>query len=74
MSTELTQPSKENVAESSVNQAFMVNEGKLVLSEVTQSPKDFAGFTVLTELLLVNIGNLFRISVYRAGSANEGFY
>ena len=51
----------------------MVNEGKLVFTEFTWSPKDFAGFVVLTELLLVNTGNLFRISVYRAGSANEGF-
>ena len=61
------------MAESSVNQAFMVNEGKLVFIEFTQSPKDFARFVVLTKLLLVNTGNLFRISVYQAGSANEEF-
>ena len=65
--------SKENVAENSVNRAFMVNEGKLVFTKFTRSPKDFVGFTVLTKLLLVNTRNLFRISRYRAGSTNEGF-
>ena len=42
----------------------MVSEGKLVFTEFTQSPKDFVGFTVLTKLLMVNKGNLFRINVY----------
>ena len=64
MSIELTQASKENVAETSVNQALMVNEGKLLFTKFTRSPKDFTGFTVLTELLLVNTRNHFRISVY----------
>ena len=61
------------MAEVSVNRDLKVNKGKLVFTEFTQSLKDFAWFTVLTELLMVNIGNLFRISVYRAGLANEGF-
>ena len=56
--------SKEIVVESNVNRAFMVNEGKLVFTKFTQSPKDFAGFVVLTKLLLVNIGDHFRINVY----------
>ena len=51
----------------------MVNEGKLVFTKFTRSSKDFAGFAMLTELLMVNIRNLFRISVYKPGSANEGF-
>ena len=49
--------SNENVEEISVNQTFMVNEGKLVFIEFTQSPKDFVGFTILTKLLLVNTRN-----------------
>ncbi len=53
--------------------AFMVNKGNLVFIEFIQSPKDFAGFAVLTKLLLVNTGNLFGISVYREGLANEDF-
>ena len=73
MSTELTRASKENMAKRSVNQTFMGNEGELVFTKFTQSPKDFVGFAVLTELLLVNTGNLFRINVYQVGSANEGF-
>ena len=73
MSTKLTQASKENMVESSVNQAFMVNEGKLVFTEFTWSPKDFVGFVVLTKIPLVNTRNLFRISVYQARSSNEGF-
>ena len=64
---------KENVVEDSVNRAFMVNKGKLVLIEFTWSPKDFARFAVLTKLLLVNTRHLFKINVYRARSANEGF-
>ena len=51
----------------------MVNKGKLVFTEFNQSPKDFVGFVVLTECLLVNTGNIFRINVYQAGSTNEGF-
>ena len=62
------------MAEVSVNQDLKVRKGKLVFIEFTRSPKDFLGFAVLTKLLLVNIGNLFRISVYQAGSANEGFF
>ena len=73
MSTEFTQASKENVAEVSVNQALKFNKGKLVFTKFTWSPKDFAWFTVLTELLMVNTRNIFRISVYQEGSANEGF-
>ena len=65
--------SKENVAENSVNQAYMVNKGKLVFTEFTWSPKDFAKFAMVTELQSVNTGNLFRISVYRVGSTNERF-
>ena len=63
MSTEFTWASKKNIAEVSVNQALKVSEGKLVFTELTRSPKDFAGFAVLTELLLVNTRNLFKISV-----------
>ena len=73
MSIKLTHALKENVAESSVNRAFMVNKGKLVFTKFTQSPKNFVWFTMLSELLLVNTGNLFRISVNRVGSVNEGF-
>ena len=51
----------------------MVNEGKLVFTDFTQSPKDFVGFAVLTELLLVNTRNLFKIIVYQEGSTNKGF-
>ena len=72
MSTKFTRASKENVAEVSVNQALKVSKGKLVFTDFTRSPKDFLGFTVLTELLMVNIGNHFWNNVYRAGSANEG--
>ena len=47
--------SKENVAEVSVYRACKVSEGKLVFTEFTQSRKDFVGFAMLTEILLVNI-------------------
>ena len=59
MSIELTRTSKKNVGESDVDQEFMVNEGKLVFTEFTQSPKYFLGFIVLTKLLLVNTESLF---------------
>ena len=61
------------MVENSVNRASIVNEGNLVLTKFTQSPKNVVEFLVVTELYLVNKGNLFRISVYLAGSANEGF-
>ena len=61
------------MVERNVNQAFMVNKGKLVFTKFTWSPKDFVGFVVLTKLLLVNIGNIFRINVYQEGSTNERF-
>ena len=71
MSTEITRALKENLAESSVNQAFMVNKGKLVFTEFTQSPKDFVGF--IAKILLVNTRNHLKTSIYQAGSTNEGF-
>ena len=74
MSTELTQALKKIVVQKNVNQAFMVNKGKLVFTKFTQSLKDFVGFAMLTKIFLVNTWNLLRISVYRVGSANEGFY
>ena len=46
---------------------------ELVLTEFIKLPKDLCKFAVLTELLLVNIGNHLRTSFYRAGLANEGF-
>ena len=46
---------------------------ELVLTDFIRLPKDLCKFAVLTKLLLVNIGNRFRTSVYRGGSANEGF-
>ena len=49
------------------------NKGKLVLTKFTRSTKNVADFVVVTELHLVNKGNLFRISVYRVGLANKGF-
>ena len=73
MSTEFSQASKENMAKVSVNQALKVNKGKLVFTEFTQSPKDFAWFIVLTELLMVNTRNHFWNSVYQARLVNEGF-
>ena len=65
--------SKDFLGKVSVNRAHKVNEEKLVFIEFTRSPKDFAGFAVLTELLMVNTGNHFWNNVYRAKSANEGF-
>jgi hypothetical protein len=47
---------------------------ELVLIELTQLPKDFRKFTVLTKPLLVNIEDHLKTSVYRLGLANEGFY
>ena len=73
MSTEFTWVLKENVAKISVNRALKISKGKIVFTKFTRSPKDSAWFIVLTELLMVNTGNLFRITVYRAESANEGF-
>ena len=54
VSTELTLVSKDFVVEVSVNRAHKVNKGKLVVTKLTRSPKDFAEFAVLTEHLLVN--------------------
>ena len=72
VSTKFTWVSKNFVAEVNVNQAYKVNEGKILFIEFTWSPKDFVWFVVLTELLMVNIGNHFWNNVYRARSANEG--
>ena len=71
--TKLTRASKVKVAKSSAYWAFIVNKGKLVFTEFTWSPRDFAKFAVVIELQSVNKGNHFRIGVYQAGSTNEGF-
>ena len=44
---------------------------ELVLSKLTQIPKDFCKFAMLIKLLLVNIGNHLRTSVYRDGLTNQ---
>ena len=62
--------------EKSANQAHLVNEGKLnrvSVNRVHSVAKGFCKFTVLTKHMLVNIRNHFKTSVYRVGSANEGF-
>ena len=46
---------------------------ELVLTKLTQLPKDFSKFAMLTKLLLVNTRNYFWVSIYRDGLANEGF-
>ena len=72
MSTKFTRVSKDFVIEDNFNRALMVSKGNLVFIEFTGSPKDFAGFVVLTELLMVNSRNHFWNSVYPAGPTNEG--
>ena len=73
MSTKFTRASKENVIEGSVNGAFMVNEKNLVFTEFTRSPREFAEFTVVTELHLVNKGNLFRSVSTKQGQPMKDF-
>ena len=68
--------SKEILVGNSVNRVLMVNEGKLVrvsVNRVHLIAKGFFMFVVLTKRLLVNIGNHFKTSVYRAGSAIKEF-
>ena len=71
MSTKLTWPSKENVAELSFYRASKVSKGNLVLTEFTWQANNFAVFTLSTKFYWLTQETIFWSSVYRAGLVSE---